>query len=133
MLRAFSRKITECIRRLKLRSISANSGNASDCRRLLDAIESSLLCEFPSTWSARGMLPNVRPGITNMGPDYRFYNPFTALYQYVRRNHRDSWHRLSTSGGITDRLELRRNLRRICRFQCEPRPDTSVVEWVGRQ
>lgn len=80
LLGALSREMIEGIRRLNFRSELGNSGNLSECRRLLAAIKSSRFRELPSTWSACKMLPSLSPAGTDQGPGFLFYNPFTARF-----------------------------------------------------
>lgn len=75
---ALSREMFEDIIRLNLRSVLGNNGNVTECRRLIDDIESLRFRELPSTWSARGMLPSLSPERMDQGTDYCLYNPFIA-------------------------------------------------------
>lgn len=51
----------EGIRDPNLRNILGAADNAAKCRRLFDAIETSLFCELPAERSARGILPGFLP------------------------------------------------------------------------
>lgn len=78
-LQALSSDIVEGIRRINLKIILGNDRNATECRRLLDALESSRFCDLQLGWSGRGMLPSLSPARMDSGYDYRFFNPFTVL------------------------------------------------------
>lgn len=78
---ALRRDMIQRIRRLSLKTVIGNAGNARECLSLVEAIERSRFQEFPSEWSCRGMLPSLSPGHSESGPDYRFYNPFTCRFK----------------------------------------------------
>lgn len=77
---ALSRNMIQGIRRLDLKTILGNAGNANECLSLIDTIESSRFRDLPEEWTFRGMLPSLAPGRTDRGAYYRYFNPFTSLF-----------------------------------------------------
>lgn len=68
------------IRRLDLKTVVGNAGNARECLSLVDVIERSRFRKLPAEWSYRSMLPRLSLGRTDSEADYRLYNAFTCHF-----------------------------------------------------
>lgn len=137
------------IRLLNFQCVLGNDGNATDCRHLLGAIQSSRFRDLSYSFYVRGMLRSMSPGRTDRSADYRFYNPFVAriitadealvflrgMDWHLPSGHPKGWEFLELSNHFVrsngDLVQLRTKLNGWVKAEDEPGDDKDLIEVTG--